>query len=62
MKRSVASRALAVAAAGAFALSACGSSDSGDSAGGFKAPDVPMAKSLGDNEGAVNILAWPGYA
>jgi putative spermidine/putrescine transport system substrate-binding protein len=62
MKRSVALRALAVAAAGAFALSACGSSDSGDSAGGFEAPDVPMAKSLGDNEGAVNILAWPGYA
>jgi putative spermidine/putrescine transport system substrate-binding protein len=63
MKRSAALKVLAAAAAGAFALSACGSSDSsGGSAGGFKAPDVPKVKSLGDKEGAVNILAWPGYA
>ena len=63
MKRAVALKVLAVAAAGAFALSACGSSDSsGGSAGGFKAPDIPMAKSLGGKEGSVNILAWPGYA
>jgi putative spermidine/putrescine transport system substrate-binding protein len=63
MKRSVALKVLAAAAVGAFALSACGSSDSsGGSAGGFKAPDIPKAKSLGDKEGAVNILAWPGYA
>lgn len=54
---------LAAAAAGTFALSACGSSDSsGGSTAGFKAPDVPMVKSLGTKEGAVNILAWPGYA
>ena len=40
MKRAVAMRALAVAAAGAFALSACGSSDTScGSAAGFKAPD-----------------------
>ncbi len=63
MKRTVALRVLAAAAAGTFALSACGSSDSsGGSTAGFKAPDVPMVKSLGTKEGAVNILAWPGYA
>jgi putative spermidine/putrescine transport system substrate-binding protein len=65
MKKSLAMRAGAVVAAGAFALSACGSSDSAGSAGssgGFKAPDIPMVKSLGSGEGAVNILAWPGYA
>ena len=28
----------------------------------FTPPDVPMQKSLGDMEGQVNILAWPGYA
>ena len=60
-------RTLAVlAAAGALALAAtgCGSSDTGGkkAAGGFTAPDVPMAKSLGTKEGAVSILAWPGYA
>jgi putative spermidine/putrescine transport system substrate-binding protein len=56
-----------VAVTGALALTAaCGSSDNGGggkkSAGGFTAPDVPMAKSLGTKEGAVSILAWPGYA
>ena len=25
-------------------------------------PDVPMQESIGDPEGQVNILAWPGYA
>jgi putative spermidine/putrescine transport system substrate-binding protein len=36
--------------------------DGGDnSSGGFNAPDIPMAEELGENEGAVNILAWPGY-
>ena len=29
---------------------------------GFTAPDVPMKEALGDMEGEVNILAWPGYA
>src|SRR3954467_11048711 len=29
---------------------------------GFTPPDVPMQESLGDMEGQVNILAWPGYA
>ena len=29
---------------------------------GFQPPDIPMQKTLGKGEGAVNILAWPGYA
>ena len=47
-------------------VSGCGtSSDNGSSSGGsggFQPPDVPMKQSLGDMEGEVNILAWPGYA
>jgi putative spermidine/putrescine transport system substrate-binding protein len=50
-------------------VAACGT-DSGDddkASGtpgekGFTPPDVPMQESLGDMEGQVNILAWPGYA
>jgi putative spermidine/putrescine transport system substrate-binding protein len=57
---------LAAAAAAVMLVAAgCGSSsDDGDksSDAGFKAPDVPMAKKLGTKEGAVSILAWPGYA
>ena len=48
------------------AVSGCGTSgDNGSSSGGgggFTPPDVPMKQSLGDMEGEVNILAWPGYA
>ena len=40
--------------------------DDGDdgerAAAGFTAPDLPMLEELGENEGEVNILAWPGYA
>src|ERR1700710_3136012 len=50
-------------------VAACGTDSGGDDkasgtpgAQGFKPPDIPMQKSLGDMEGAVNILAWPGYA
>ncbi|PUA79293.1 ABC transporter substrate-binding protein [Nocardioides currus] len=39
-----------------------GSAGDSDTPGGFTAPDVPMASELGDNEGALSILAWPGYA
>src|SRR4051794_32597563 len=52
----------------ALGMAGCGSSgndaSSGGSAqsGGFTPPDVPMKQSLGDGEGQVNILAWPGYA
>ena len=47
---------------------ACGtsSSDSGGGAApgasGFTAPQLPQLDKLGDGEGAVSILAWPGYA
>ncbi len=50
-------------------LAACGTSDGGGGGGAtpkaggqFTPPDVPMQKSLGNGEGKVNILAWPGYA
>jgi putative spermidine/putrescine transport system substrate-binding protein len=61
---------VAGACALALGLAGCGDDggDSGDSGSGsaqgsgFTAPDVPMKESLGDMEGEVNILAWPGYA
>jgi putative spermidine/putrescine transport system substrate-binding protein len=62
----------AAACAGALALaSACGTSSGdggdGDQAGdeqaaAFTPPDIEMKESLGEMEGQVNILAWPGYA
>lgn len=69
-----AAKALAAAAILSLAVTACGTSsgdgDEGDGGekkaaaeqGGFTAPDLPMAEALGDNEGEVNVLAWPGYA
>lgn len=69
MNRSIGKK-LGVAAGAAVLLlaGACGtdSGDGGDGdapgAAGFQPPDVPMKESLGDMEGQVNILAWPGYA
>ncbi|MFT4009742.1 MAG: ABC transporter substrate-binding protein [Nocardioidaceae bacterium] len=59
---------LAVGAALVLAVAGCGS-DGGSggeseetSGGGFTAPDVPMLEELGEGEGTVSILAWPGYA
>jgi putative spermidine/putrescine transport system substrate-binding protein len=51
----------------ALVLAGCGTSGgtakpSTPGASGFQVPDVPLQKSLGKGEGAVNILAWPGYA
>ena len=47
-----------------LALSGCGS-DSGSSekkgAGGFIAPDLKPLDKLGESEGEVSVLAWPGY-
>jgi len=46
-------------------VAGCGTSSGGSSTtsgGVFTAPDVPQKKSLGAKEGALNILAWPGYA
>ena len=57
---------LASAAALALAVAGCGTSDETDTTseggGGFTAPDLPMKEDLGDNEGELNVLAWPGYA
>ncbi|MFZ2501693.1 MAG: ABC transporter substrate-binding protein [Nocardioides sp.] len=64
-------RAAAALAAVLLLATACGTSSSdgdGDkkadegATGGFTAPDLPMATELGENEGQVNVLAWPGYA
>jgi putative spermidine/putrescine transport system substrate-binding protein len=63
-------RLAAIACAGMLALAtACGTSSDGgggneadEKQGGFAVPDVPMQESIGDGEGEVNILAWPGYA
>jgi putative spermidine/putrescine transport system substrate-binding protein len=59
-----------IAAGAALTLAAaCGTSDDDDgedgggtNAAGFTAPDLPMLEELGEPEGEVNILAWPGYA
>jgi len=52
---------------GAVALvaTACGGgdeTDGGSTAAAGNPPDIPAATAVGDGEGAVNILAWPGYA
>ena len=50
-------------------MAGCGTSGGNDSSssgsaeqGGFTAPDIPMTESLGDKEGQLSVLAWPGYA
>jgi len=60
----VSALALAVAGCGTSSGSSSGGSGDAESAGstGFTAPDVPMKESLGEMEGEVDILAWPGYA
>lgn len=61
-------KALAAAAALAVGLTAAACGDgSGDKAsgtgqGGFTVPKVAMQQSLGAGEGAVNLVAWAGYA
>jgi putative spermidine/putrescine transport system substrate-binding protein len=69
MKRSTGKKLSVVASTAVLVLATACGTDSGDSDGGsdpgtsgFHAPDVPMKESLGDMEGQVNILAWPGYA
>lgn len=55
----------AMGAVVALAVAACGSSSStgtGDNGGRAQPPDLPKLESLGTGEGAINILAWPGYA
>lgn len=57
----------AIAAAvvlGVSALAGCGGSSGSGTPGasGFVPPKIPMQQSVGPGEGAVTILAWPGYA
>ena len=53
---------LALAACGTSSGGGSGSDDGDKAAGGFTPPDVPMATELGDTEGSLSVLAWPGYA
>ena len=48
----------------ALALAGCGSSNDATSGTGSRAkpPSMQALKTLGAGEGAINILAWPGYA
>lgn len=70
MKRTIAKKWLIVPSACVLVLATACGTDSGDGdksgsdagASGFQAPDLPMLEELGDMEGEVNILAWPGYA
>ncbi|MGI9188207.1 MAG: ABC transporter substrate-binding protein [Gaiellales bacterium] len=51
------------AACGGSSSSSSSSSGGGDAnAGQFTPPDVPMQKTLGAGEGALNLIAWAGYA
>jgi putative spermidine/putrescine transport system substrate-binding protein len=52
---------IALLAAGALA-SACSSSGGGGGSGKRAVPDVPMAKSVGQGEGQLNLIVWAGYA
>ncbi len=55
---------LAIACVLSLGVTACGSDDgasSGTAGKVTKAPDVPMAKSVGKGEGKVNLIAWAGY-
>ncbi|HEY7857522.1 MAG TPA: ABC transporter substrate-binding protein [Candidatus Nanopelagicales bacterium] len=53
-----------VGAAVAMVATGCGSSSGTTDAGSgpAKPPQLPMLQALGAGEGAINILAWPGYA
>lgn len=55
---------VAVGAVVALAIAGCGSSDGDSASGGTRAkpPSMKPLASLGAGEGAVNILAWAGYA
>jgi putative spermidine/putrescine transport system substrate-binding protein len=51
----------ALVASASLVLAACGSDDEGDSGGSASVPDYTALEELGENEGQVRILAWPGY-
>jgi putative spermidine/putrescine transport system substrate-binding protein len=60
-------RALALTAVATLSLAACGGGDGGGGGtaapeqGGFTPPDLAAMEQLGEPEGEVNVLAWPGY-
>ena len=52
----------ALVASASLVLAACGSDDGDSGSGGSAAPpDYSAPSELGENEGQVRILAWPGY-
>ena len=62
-------RALAALSALTLSVAACGTSSESSSTdssssgeGGFSAPDLPALDKVGEGEGQLNVLAWPGYA
>jgi putative spermidine/putrescine transport system substrate-binding protein len=60
-------RALTAAAASlAVVVAGCGTSNSSSGSGSngnqINTPELPMLKKVGKGEGALNVLAWPGYA
>ncbi|MBX7431543.1 ABC transporter substrate-binding protein [Mycobacterium sp. Y57] len=56
-------RRLGVALAAGALLVTAGCSSSGDSGGGSgEPPKMDAATSVGDGEGQLNLIAWPGYA
>jgi putative spermidine/putrescine transport system substrate-binding protein len=52
----------ALVASASLVLAACGSDDNGDSGSSATPPDNQALQELGDNEGQLRVLAWPGYA
>ncbi len=50
---------MALAAAGA--LVACSGADGDTGSLSIEVPDLPVHKALGEGEGQVNIIAWPGF-
>jgi putative spermidine/putrescine transport system substrate-binding protein len=61
-------RALALTAVATLTLAACGGGGGGGGGsatpaeqGGFTPPDLEAVSELGEPEGEVNVLAWPGY-
>jgi len=65
VRRTTSSRAVALGAIAALALSGCNSSSSTTKtptkSSGFVPPALKALDKLGTPEGSVNVLAWPGY-
>ncbi len=66
-RRLIRSAPAAAAVVVALLAAGCGTSSGDDDGsvaapGGFQAPDLPMLEEVGDGEGELNVLAWPGYA